>query len=184
MEPMNWIALLVAALLFVLGGACVLLVVVQLPGTWLFLGLALAVELGDGLYLPVEDRATFAREVWITGLGLAVLGEVLEFVAGAIGVKKGGGSRRGLVGALVGGVLGVFLTPLFVFVPVFGVFLAVLLGTFVGAWLGELSHARGTMRTALGPALWAALGRLLGTTGKVALAIVVWIVFTVSAFWT
>jgi hypothetical protein len=39
------------------------------------------------------------------------------------------------------------------------------------------------MKTALRPALWATLGRLLGTTGKVALTVVIWLVFTVSAFW-
>ena len=180
---MSWIALSVATLLFLLGGACVLAVVVQLPGVWVFLGLALAVELGDALYLPAGERTTFAWPVWATGLALAGLGELLELVAAALGVRKGGGSRRGLVGAIVGGLLGVFLTPLFAFVPVLGVLLAVLLGTFVGAFLGELSHARHTMHSALGPALWAAAGRLVGTTGKVALATVVWLVFTASAFW-
>lgn len=160
-----------------------LAVLVQLPGTWLFLVLALIVELCDGLYLPPGDRTTFALSVWITGLGLASLGELLEFVAGAIGLKKGGGSRRGLVGALLGAVLGLFLTPLFAFVPLFGPFLGVLLGTFVGALLGELSQERSSLGTALRPALWAVLGRLLGTTGKFALAIVIWVVFTTSAFW-
>jgi len=180
---MSWIAYVVAALLFVLGAACVLAVVLQLPGGWIFLGLALVVELCDGLYLPPGARTTFPPAVWITGFGLALLGEVLEFVSGALGLKKGGGSRRGLVGAILGAVLGIFLTPLFAFIPILGIFLGVLLGTFVGALLGELSHERATMTTALRPALWATLGRLLGTTGKVALTVVIWLVFTVSAFW-
>jgi len=182
---MSWIPPLVAALLFLLGGACVLAVVVQLPGTWIFLGLALVVELADGLYLPAGERTTFALPVWLTGLGLAALGEALELLAGAIGIRKGGGSRRGLVGALLGAILGAFfLTPLFAFVPLLGVFLGVLLGTFVGAFLGELSHEGSSAKRALRPALWAALGRLLGTTGKVALTTVIWLVFTTSAFWT
>ena len=181
---MTWIALTVAALLFLLGGACVLAVVVQLPGAWVFLVLALVVELADGLYLPAGEHTTFAPAVWIAGVALASLGELLEFLAAALGLKKGGGSRRGLIGALVGGLLGVFLAPLFVFVPLFGVLLAVLLGTFLGALAGELSHARHSMQTAFGPALWAAVGRLLGTTGKVALATVIWLVFSASAFWT
>lgn len=180
---MTWISLLVAALLFLLGGACVLAVVVQIPGAWIFLGLALAVEAMDGLYLPPGERTTFAIPVWITGIGLAVLGELLEFAAGAIGLKRGGGSRRGLIGALLGGLLGIFLMPFFAFVPVLGALLAVLLGTFLGALVGELSHERSTAKAAFRPALWAALGRLLGTTGKVALTIVIWLVFTASAFW-
>lgn len=181
---MSWIALVVAVLLFLLGGACVFAVVVQLPGAWIFLACALVVELADGLYLPPEARTTFALPVWITGVALAVLGELLEFAASAAGLKKGGGSRRGLVGALIGALLGIFLAPLFAFVPFFGVFLGVLLGTFVGALAGELSHERSSVDTALRPALWAALGRLLGTTGKVSLAAAIWIVFTVSAFWS
>jgi uncharacterized protein YqgC (DUF456 family) len=181
---MSWIPPLVAVLLLLLGGACVLAVVVQLPGAWIFLALALAVELADGLYLPPGERTTFALPVWITGLGLAALGEVLEFLAAAVGLRRGGGSRRGLVGALLGAIAGVFLTPLFAFVPVLGLLLGVLLGTFVGALLGELSHERRSVRVALRPALWAALGRLLGTTGKVALTIALWLVFTVSAFWS
>ncbi len=179
----NWYALLVAALLFVAGAACVFAVVVQLPGAWLFLALALVVELTDGLYLPAAEQPTFALSVWIAGLALASLGELLEFLASAIGLRKGGGTRRGLVGALLGGLLGIFLSPLFAFVPLFGPFLAVLLGTFLGALLGELSHARSTMEASLRPAFWAALGRLFGTTGKVALALVIWLVFTASAFW-
>jgi len=184
MARMSWIPPLVAALLFLLGGACVLAVVVQLPGAWIFLGLALVVELADGLYLPVGQRTTFSLPVWITGLGLATLGEALEFLAGAIGLRKGGGSKRGFVGALLGALLGaLFLTPLFAFVPLLGVFAGVLLGTFVGALLGELSREGSSVRTALRPALWAALGRLLGTTGKVVLTIVIWLLFSASAFW-
>jgi len=180
---MTWIAYVVAALLFLLGAACVVAVVAQLPGSWIFLGLALVVELCDGLYLPPGQRTTFPTAVWIAGIGIAAFGEVLEFVSGALGLKKGGGSKRGLVGAILGAVFGIFLTPLFVFIPILGLFLGVLLGTFIGAWLGELSHERATMKTALRPALWATLGRLLGTTGKVALTAVIWLVFTVSAFW-
>ena len=157
--------------------------VAAITGAGSGIGRALAVELADGLYLPHGERTTFSSPVWITGVGLAVLGELLEFVAGAIGLRKGGGSRRGLVGALLGALLGVFLTPLFAFVPLLGVFLGVLLGTFVGALLGELSYERSSMKAALRPALWAALGRLLGTTGKVALGLVIWLVFTTSAFW-
>jgi hypothetical protein len=182
MARVSWIGLAVAVLLFLLGGACVLAVAVQLPGAWLFLGLALGVELLDGSYLPPGEQVTFARPVWIAGIALAALGELLEFFSGVIGLKRGGGSRRGLVGALLGALLGVFLTPLFAFVPFLGVILGVLLGTFLGAVLGELSHERSTLESSLRPALWAALGRLLGTTGKVALTSVIWLVFTVSAF--
>lgn len=179
----GWIPYLVATLLFLAGGACVLGVVVQLPGTWILLALALAVELVDGLYLPVGAPATFDTAVLLACLGLALLGEGLEFLAGILGLRKGGGTNRGLWGSLVGAFLGLFLlTPLFAFVPFFGALLGVLLGTFLGALVGEYTHQRRTLGAALRPALWAALGRLLGTGGKVAVAAVVWAALTVSAF--
>ena len=65
---------------------------------------------------------------------LALLAEIVEFAAGAAGVKKAGGSRRGAVLALLGSVVGA-MTGLSVFNPVFGSIIAALfagLGAFVG----------------------------------------------------
>lgn len=181
---MSWIPVLVAALFFLLGGLCVLGVLVQLPGTWVLLLLAFGIELVDGLYLPAGERTTFGAPALVGCVALAGLGELLEFLAGAIGLRKGGGSQRGFWGSLIGAIAGLFLlTPLFFFVPFLGAFLGVLLGTFLGALLGELTHERVTLHAAWRPALWAAIGRLAGTTGKIALAIVMWLVLTASAFW-
>jgi uncharacterized protein YqgC (DUF456 family) len=173
----------VAAGFVLFGGLCVLAVVVQLPGTWVLLGAAALIELVDGAYLPGEETTTFGTRVLVIALALAVLGEVLEFLAGVIGLRRGGGTSRGMWGAIIGGLVGLFVaTPLFAFVPFFGSFLGVLLGTFVGAFLGELTHPRDQARAALKPALWAAIGRILGTTGKVAIAVVMWLVLAVAAF--
>lgn len=190
---MSWVSLLVAILFLLAGGVCVLGVVAQLPGTWVLLVLAVGVEWSDRLWRPVDDPTTFDTRLLVGCLVLAVLGELLEFVAGALGLKRGGGSRRGLWGSLLGGLAGLFLfTPLFAFVPFLGTFLGVLLGTFGGALVGELTHQRrlapdgpmaGHARAALRPALWAALGRILGTTGKVAVAVAMWLTLAVSAFW-
>ena len=182
MQGVTWIVWLVALLFFTAGALCVFAVVIQLPGAWILLALAVLIELIDGIYLPPEDDVTFGVPVLLTCLGLALVGELLEFLAAAIGLQKGGGTRRGLWGSILGGIAGVFLlTPLFVFVPFFGAFLGVLLGTFLGALIGELSHQRRD-QSALRPALWAAAGRLAGTTGKVALATAMWGILTVSAF--
>lgn len=190
---MSWISLLVAVLFLLAGGLCVLGVVAQLPGTWVLLALAAGIEWSDRLWRPADDPATFDTRILVGCLVLALLGELLEFVAGAVGLRRGGGSPRGMWGSLLGGFAGIFLfTPLFAFVPLLGTFLGVLLGTFGGALLGELSHQRrllpdgpasGHARAALRPALWAALGRILGTTGKVAVAVAMWLALAVSAFW-
>ncbi len=181
---MAWIPYLVAFLFLFFGGICVLLVALQLPGTWTLLGLALVIELGDSLYLTAGQAETFGWEVLILCLILALLGEVIEFIAGAVGVKKGGGTKRGVVGSLAGGIVGFFLfAPLFAFLPLFGPLLGALLGTFVGAFLGELSAPRSRAEDALKPAAWATLGRVVGTTGKVGIAMAMWIALSFSAFW-
>ncbi|MHC4415096.1 MAG: DUF456 family protein [Planctomycetota bacterium] len=181
---MEWLLYLVAALLFLLGAVCVVLVVIQLPGAWILLALAAVVEYCDRFYLPEGDRQTFGW--WVLGscLILLVIGEIVEFIAGALGAQKGGSSRRGTIGALVGGIAGIFIfTPLFFFVPLFGAFLGAVLGTFVGAIVGELSAERATLRGSVRPAVGATIGRVLGTTGKVAIAVAVWLALSISAFW-
>jgi uncharacterized protein YqgC (DUF456 family) len=190
---MSPITVLVAGLFTLAGALCVLGVVAQLPGTWVLLGLALAIEGLDGAWRAAGDGTTFDARLLVACLVLALLGELLEFAAGAIGLRRGGGSRRGLWGSLLGGLVGLFLfTPLFAVLPLLGTFLGVLLGTFLGALVGEVSHQRriqpggpagGQARAALRPALWAALGRILGTTGKVAIAVGMWLTLAVSAFW-
>jgi len=107
-----------------------------------------------------------------------------DFIAGAVGAKKGGSSTRGMVGALVGGIVGIFIfTPLFFFVPIFGAFFGAVLGTFVGAVVGELSAGKSTIQGTMKPAIGATIGRVIGTTSKVGIAIAMWLVLTVSAFW-
>ena len=117
-------------------------------------------------------------------LALAVIGEIIEFIAGVAGAKKGGSSARGMWGALIGGILGVFIfTPLFFFVPLFGTFLGAVVGTFVGALVGELSAERATVSGSMKPAIGATIGRVIGTTSKVGIGIAMWLGLTVSAFW-
>jgi uncharacterized protein YqgC (DUF456 family) len=178
----TWIPYLVATLLCLLGGLCVLLVVVQLPGTWILLGAALLVELGDGLYAPDGTESIGWRTLGMA-LALGLLGELVEFVAGAVGVKQGGGTRRGVWGSILGGIAGFFvLAPFLAFVPLFGPFVGVLLGTFAGAFVGEYTGVRAAGAGALKPAVWATLGRIAGTVGKVAIATAIWLVLAFSAF--
>jgi hypothetical protein len=178
---------IIATLFMLLGAGCVVLVVFSLPGTWVMIALAVLIELTDQVYLsppPEGSQQTFSWWVLGTAFGLALLGELLEFLAGAAGTKVGGGTRRGMIGALVGGILGAFLlTPLFFWLPVLGVLLGALLGTFVGAVVGELSTEKATLSGTMKPAIGATIGRVLGTMGKLAIAIVVWLLLSVDAFW-
>lgn len=185
---LEWLQYPVALVFAVLGLACVLLVIIQLPGTWVMLGLALVVEWTDRLYLPADHRQTFDWWVLLGCLGLAVIGEIVEFVAGMVGARKGGSTARGMWGALIGGIVGVFVfTPLFVVIPLLGpllgTFFGAVLGTFVGALIGELSAEHATLDGSMRPAIGATIGRVIGTTSKVGIAAAMWLVLTVSAFW-
>ena len=181
---MEWLQYVFATLFFVLGGVCVVLVVVQLPGTWALLGLAALLEYLDHLYLPDDDQQTFGW--WVLGgcLAIAVIGEIIEFVAGVAGAKKGGSSSRGMWGALIGGILGVFVfTPLFFFLPLLGGLFGAILGTFVGAIVGEMTAEDASVKGSMRPAFGATVGRVVGTAAKLGIAIAVWSSLTFSAYW-
>jgi hypothetical protein len=137
---------------------------IGLPGHWLIVAAtAVYAWLASG-----GGGVRWAAVAVVTGL--AVFGELVELGASAAGVKRVGGSRRGIVLALVGSVIGA-MTGLFVGVPipVIGSVVAALLlaalGALIGAALGELSAGRSLAASwRVGrAAFW---GRLLGTLAK------------------
>ncbi len=78
--------------------------------------------------------------VVITGV-LALVGVLVDFLAGMFGAKTFGASWYGVLGALLGGLFG------FVTGSVFGLFA----GSFIGAWLGEyLKYERTVKATKAG----------------------------------
>ena len=181
---MEWLLYVVALIFCLLGVACVASIIVSVPGGWTLLGLALIIELIDGLYLPAERAQTFGW--WPLGLsaGLILLGELVEFLAGAAGAKGGGGSKRGMVGAVIGGIAGALAFTFFIPVPLIGTLIGAVLGTFMGAVLGEVSGDQAkTLRGSMKPALGATIGRIFGSMGKVMLTIVAWAILSVAAFW-
>lgn len=177
---MDWILFVVAALFLLVGLGCMILIVFQLPGVWILLALALLIEVFDGWYLTEEPPVTFGWWVLGLGLGLAALGELIEFVAGMMGAKKAGSSRRGMWGALIGGIVGAFL--LAVPIPIVGALIGAIVGTFAGAFLAEMTVHEATVRGSVKPAMGASIGRILGTAGKLAVAISVWVILTFVAF--
>ncbi|MDJ0836248.1 MAG: DUF456 domain-containing protein [Acidobacteriota bacterium] len=181
---MEWVFYLVAALFSILGGGCVVLVVLGLPGTWILLGMAFLIELLDQYYLPAGDHQTF--NWWLLGscLALAAIGEILEFFAGLLGAKKAGSSKRGMMGAFIGGLVGaVFGTG--IPVPIVGTLIGAVLGTFAGAMIGELTDKEETreFHQTLKPAMGATIGRILGTLSKVPIALAIWLALALAVFW-
>jgi uncharacterized protein YqgC (DUF456 family) len=159
-----------------------LLNLVALPGNWLIVGGA---ALFAGL-IPEEPERGVAWRTVVALLILAVVGEIIEFAAGAAGAAKQGASRRAIalsmVGAIAGSVLGLTIgAP----IPVVGSLVMALLGgaagAFAGAYLGEAWKGRDeSARTAAGRGAF--FGRIWGTVGKFAvgavmLAVVAWDAF-------
>lgn len=178
----DWLHYVILIMFALVGAACVLSVAISLPGTWIMLGLAVLIELLDGLYLTGPEPITFGWWVLAVCIGLALFGEVLEFIAGALGAKTGGGTKRGMLGAIVGGFVGGIALTFMLPIPIVGTLVGALLGTLVGAMIGEITAEDAmTVRGSVMPAVGATFGRVLGTVAKVGIAMIVWLVLIVAA---
>jgi hypothetical protein len=174
-----WLYYFWALLLVVVCSIAWLLSLVALPGNWLIVAAAALFA----WFFPEQIGRGMMLYTVVVLAGLAILGEVIEFGAGAAGAAKQGASRRGIVLSIVGAMAGSFVgltvgTP----IPILGSFVLALLGgaagAFAGAYLGEAWKGRGEAeRMAAGRGAFS--GRLWGTVGKLAvgaimLAIVAW----------
>ena len=165
-----------------LGLLAVAVVAVGLPGVWILIVAAVAIELLDGLWKSGAEPATFGWTMIAAATGLAAIGEILEFVMGAAGAKVGGASRRGAGGAFAGGLIGA-VAGIWIPIPVVGSLIGAVLGTFIGAVVGERSAPhRPAFSGTLKPATMATVGRVAGTVIKIPIAFAVWAALTVVAF--
>jgi uncharacterized protein YqgC (DUF456 family) len=158
-----WAVLLVLTLVI-----CWALNFIGLPGNWLNL---LAAALYAWL-MPLEHRADFGWIALAIMLVLALVGEGIEFAAGAVGASTVGGSKRGaglaLAGALTGGIVGIFIgLPIPFIGPIISPILFSAIGALVGSMLGEQWKGR-DLRDSFWIGHAAFWGRLAGTIGKIA----------------
>lgn len=171
-----------AIILVLVNAVWLCLTLLGLPGNWLMVaGTVLLAWWRWDTHRPAGDQmfsiGTLAAIVLLAGAG-----EILEFLAAALGAKRAGASRRGAWGALgggfVGGIVGTFLIP----IPLLGTLVGACLGAGFCAWGLELAGGR-THRASVHAAVGAGAGRLLGTMIKLAIGILIWIVIAVAAFW-
>jgi uncharacterized protein YqgC (DUF456 family) len=179
---MDYLPYLLAALLLFANVAAWLTNLLTLPGNW-------AILLFAALYawlLPADLDPRLSW--WVVGAAavLALVGEAIEFFAGAAGAKKQGGSRRGMVlsllltfvGSIVGAAIG---AP----VPVIGLLIGALagagIGAFAGAYLGEWWVGR-KHQERVDISAGALVGRMLGTVGKLAIGIAMIVMITFDSF--
>jgi uncharacterized protein len=180
MDP--WLYYTCAFALVAACGIAWLTTLLGLPGNWLIAGFA---AFFAWLVSHELDRGITWKTVAVLA-GLAVLGEVVEFAAGAAGAARQGASKRGvalaMIGAVVGSILGLGIgTP----IPVLGSFFMALLGgaagAFFGAYLGEAWKGRPhDARVAAGRGAFS--GRIWGTVGKLAVGAVMLVIVAWDAF--
>jgi len=98
---------------------------------------------------------------------------ILDMIIPLIGLKKLGGTKKGIIGATIGLLLGFFMGPI-----------GILSGPFIGALSGELTNNLGFTK-----ALKAAIGTLIGFLAGIAMKfsvsfafLVIFLFKTVSAF--
>ena len=164
------------------GLLCVLLVVAGLPGTWIMIAAAIAVDCLDWLWLPPGSPLTFHPLTIVAAVLVGLVGEALEFALSAAGAKQFGASRRGMIGAVIGGVVGALAGTVFIWIPILGTLIGALVGTAAGAIIGETSDGKKSMREATRPAIGAVIGRVLGTLAKLPIAVIVLAILAIAVF--
>ena len=121
------------------------------------------------LYLTnaIPDNWTFLGVTLI----IALLVFALDYIIPAIGAKRFGGTRAGMIGTTIGLIIGIIA-------PIPG---GIVIGPFLGALIGELSN-KADSATALKAAFGSFLGFITGAFIKFIVA-VVYFGFFIKVFW-
>ncbi|CAG1006235.1 hypothetical protein PHYC_03304 [Phycisphaerales bacterium] len=171
MPNLDWSQLAGVGVLVVASLAGVVLTVLTLPGVWLTVLAAIGVRIWHPELVPWW--------VLIVLLVMAIVAELIEFGASAMGASKAGASRRGAIGAVVGSFVGAIGGTL---IPPFPV--GTILGGVVGAAAGTLiaeRHSNRTWTDAGKAAGGAAAGRFVATLAKTAVAGIMGATASISA---
>lgn len=104
---------------------------------------------------------------------IALLVFALDYIIPAIGTKKFGGSKPGMIGTMIGLLIAIFF-------PILGPF-GIIIWPFIGALIGELSN-KADSKTAIKAAFGSLLGFLTGTFLKFLVAMI-YLGFFISTVW-
>jgi uncharacterized protein YqgC (DUF456 family) len=161
---MTHVLALICIVLMVLA---LMLIFLGLPGTWVIVGL---VGVWAGLFAPA---GVFGWTFFLLLIGMAAIGEVVEFAAGYYGTRRFGGSNKGSLGGMIGAIVGgILCAPLFFG---FGALLGALGGGFAGCFLLEKVHGA-SGKDASRAAMGATLGRFGGFVVKLGIGIgIIWL---------
>ena len=150
-----------------------LLNLLTLPANWILVALVFLWRFAN------PNPGAMDLFYFLSVIGLAVLGEVIEFVAQAWGTKKYGSSNSGMFGGIIGAIAGAILCAPFLFG--LGALFGALLGAFGGCYLVERLRGR-TAAEAWQAAKGAMVGRFLGIVIKCGIGVMM-LVLTYHAIW-
>jgi uncharacterized protein len=159
---MDIFLIVVATVFFVLGFIGLILPILpSLPLMWL----------GVVIYAFFTDFSVVTTEIVLWTGVMALVGTLLDLVAGAFGAKAYGASWIGMIGAFVGGVLG------FVVFNLVGMILGSAFGTFAGEYL-QHKDVQSAKKATIG----SLIGFFFGTVVKLVVGIAIIAIFFRAIF--
>ena len=164
-----FVAVIGHALFWVGALVALLSVPIGMPGTWVFIGLALVFALFTG----------FAQITWTVLLLLvaaATVGEIIEFIGGLLGARYGGAGKSGMIAATVGGLVGAIAGTALIPIPVIGSLLGAMGLCFAAVLVVEYHRLR-DYEGASRAGFWALAGKMVSLFAKTAIgaAMAVWV---------
>jgi uncharacterized protein YqgC (DUF456 family) len=148
-----------------------------LPGIWLIL---LVAGLAQWYTLGVQGDAMFSWWTLAACLVLAIIAEIVEATASAIGASKAGGSKKAAVASIVGAIGGALLGTVAIPIPIVGTILGAAIGAGAAALLTERHLGQKTWTDARRVGTGAAIGRLAAVLAKVGFAIVIGLILGIA----
>lgn len=170
---------LYAVILMLLNLVWLAVTAVGLPGNWLMIGSAL-------LMVWLYDGKVFNAWTLIAVVAIALVGEVIEFLAGALGSKKAGGSVWGSAAATIGGIggaiIGTIILGAVAVPPPISTLIGAVAGAFGASAIVEMMIGR-EKDHAIKVGQGAAIGHVTGVLVKFGLGCLIWLILTVASFW-
>ncbi|WP_299102230.1 DUF456 domain-containing protein [uncultured Winogradskyella sp.] len=142
--------------------AALLLIILGIVGSFLPILPGPLTSWAGLLVLDFTDGVEMSQTFLIATLVFAIFIYILDYIIPAIGTKRFGGSKAGMIGTTLGLIIGI-LSP----IP-FGI----IIGPFIGALIGEMIH-----RNDIDKALKAAFGSFLGFIASTFMKFVVAIIY-------
>jgi uncharacterized protein len=159
MEIINIVVYVLAAVISLIG---LVLVVLNLPGIWLIYFSAIIVGI-------IDKFQNITLLILIVIFGLCVISTFTDNIAMVLGAKKLGGTKWGMLGAILGGIVGAFV----------GGIAGIFLGPLIGATLFEIIFSHKDFRHSIKAGVGTTIGIVLNLIFRFGLSVAM-IVFIIS----